>query len=729
MSNGLRSLLHPESVAVVGASPHEGKAGNIIMKQLLGGNYRVYPINTRGDLVCGIQSYKKLSDLPETADLAVIALPAEATVAAVRECVAQGVSAVIAVAGGFGEAGETGRALERELKESIQGSQTRLLGPNTLGVLAPRHGLDTIFIPPERLRRPALGSIALISQSGSAVLGELDAAAFYGVTVSTFVGLGNRLDVEENELLNYFAGDQNSSAIGLYLESFVDPAGFLDLCRQVTPHKPIVLLKAGRSEAGARAVQLHTGSLAGSDHVTDGILRQVGVHRAFDSEELLDIARVLAYARPLKGRRVAILTSGGGWGIVLADYVESKDRGIGGQLATLRPETERRLAGIAFPFAALRNPIDLTASVTTDMAAAALEILQDDPGIDVILCCLGYQVQALDDRINGVLSHWGKNGKKPLIVVATGSETSIQGIRELEAAQMPAFPTGWRAVRAIDALARRGEYLQRLESKGHDSKRGRQGNKLAQDAAPEVGRTQESAAFSGAPTGINRTVSYRLDTPLTEDQVKAMLRAHGLRTPRSIILPNGQLPPEISLSFPLVVKVRSAFILHKTERKGVVLNVLDWGHLEGVVLEMRARFPGEDLLVEEMEPKGVEVIVGLVDDPTFGLSIMCGVGGVLAELYRDVAFRGVPIDRSDAEEMLAELKGAALLQGFRGIEASRESVIDLLLKVSALGEELLGQIDQMDLNPVIVHDDRAVVVDAKIIAKSVMLRGEQSIST
>lgn len=690
VSYRLDSLLHPKSVAVVGASPHEGKAGNIILKQILGASCRVYPVNARGDAVHGLQSYRSLLELPESPDLAVIALPAEATVSAARECVSRGVGAVIAVAGGFGEAGEAGRALEAELRAAIQGSRTRLLGPNTLGVLVPRHGLDTVFIPPERLRRPAPGSVALISQSGSAVLGELDAAAFYGASISAFVGLGNRLDVEENELLGYFAADLDTSAIGLYLESFADPGAFLDLCKDVTPRKPVVLLKAGRSEAGARAVQLHTGSLAGSDRVTDGVLRQAGVLRAYDSEELLDTARILAYARPLAGRRVAILTSGGGWGIVLADYVESKERGIGSCLASLAPETERRLAQVALPFAAVHNPVDLTAGVTTDMAGAALEILQEDPGVDVVLCCLGYQVQSLDGRITEVLSHWGRNGKKPLVVVATGSETSIEGIRQLEAARVPAFPTGWRAVRAIDALARRGEYLRRLES-------GERRPKLSEMPATTPGDRPREA--------------------LAEDQVKALLRGRGLRTPRSMVLPGGLLPSELPLSFPLVAKVRSAAILHKTERKGVVLGIQDWGQLEGVVMEMRGRFPGEDLLVEEMEPRGVEMIVGLIDDPTFGLSIMCGMGGVLAELYRDVAFRGVPIQRADAEEMLAELKGGALLQGFRGIDASREAVIDLLLKVSALGEELAGQIDQMDLNPVIVHEDRAVAVDAKLIWK------------
>jgi len=692
MKSGIECLLNPKSIAIIGASPQEGKAGNFIVMQLLGGNFRIFPVNSRGGTVFGLPIYHSVLDVPEVPDLAVLALPAEATVGATVECAKRGVGAVIVVAGGFGEVGEAGRALERELKAAITGTRTRILGPNTLGVLVPRLRLDTIFLPIARLRRPSPGSVALISQSGSAVMGGMDIAAFYGASLAAFAGLGNRLDIDENELIEHFANDPHCKAIGLYLESFADTRRFVEVCREVVPRKPLVLLRAGRSSAGARAVQLHTGSLAGSDRVTDGVLRQLGVVRVYDEEELLDKAQALAFSRPLAGRRMVVLTGGGGMGIVTADYIEARDKGIASTLATLDPKTESRLAKVALPFASVRNPIDLTASVTNEMFDAALEILQDDPGVDVILCCFGYHPPGIDEHLTEILRHWAKNGKKPLIAAPIGSETAIQGIRDLEAAEVPAYPSIWRAVRAVDVLARRGEFLRSLELSKKVS--------FAQDGdTPQYVRQLQPGV------------------PLAEDEVKRALREYGIATPDSVVLPKGDLPSDLSLPFPVVVKVRSAAVLHKTELKGVMLNIRGKRALQKAVREMQSRFPGEDLLVERMERSGVEIIVGLVEDPTFGLSIMCGLGGILAELYQDVSFRRVPIDYRDAEEMLRELKAHPIFEGFRGIKASRAAVIDLLLRVSGLGQNLAGLIDQMDLNPVIVHEDGAVVVDAKLIWK------------
>ncbi|MCL5961762.1 MAG: acetate--CoA ligase family protein [Chloroflexi bacterium] len=693
MHKGLDRLLNPRSIAVIGASAQEGKAGNFIVMQLLGGSFRVFAVNAKGDTVFGLPIYRSVQDIPEVPDLAILALPAEAAPGATRDCVKRGIGAVIVVAGGFGEIGEAGRALERELEEAIKGSRTRILGPNTLGVLVPRLKLDTIFLPAARLRRPGPGAVALISQSGSAVMGGMDVAAFYGASLAAFVGLGNRLDVDENELIEYFAHDASTSAIGLYLESFADTHRFVEVCRNVSPRKPIVLLRAGRSSAGARAVQLHTGSLAGSDRVTDGVLRQMGAIRVYDDEELLDAAQALACTRPLSGRRMVVLPLGGGMGIVTADYIEAKERGISSSLAELAPRTREKLARIALPFASVRNPIDLTASATHQMFDAALEILQGDPGVDVILACFGYHPATVDEHgLTQILCHWGREGKKPLVAAPIGSETAIKGIRDLEAAGVPAFPSIWRAVRAVDVLARRGEYLRRVDS---------------------------SRRFVSVPNGgpASPDCQPRLGVPLAEDEVKAILRERGVQTPDSVVLPQGMLPARLPLSYPVVVKIRSAAVLHKTEMKGVALNIPNRQELTKVIKEMRSRFPGEDLLVEQMEPPGIEIIVGLIEDPTFGLSIMCGMGGILAELYQDVAFRLVPISRAEAEEMLGELKAYPLFEGFRGIRASREAVIDLLLKVSSLGQELTGHVDQMDLNPVIVHADGAVVVDAKLIWK------------
>lgn len=697
MSDTLTHLFSPQSIAVVGASDHEGKPGNIIVKQLLGKGFRVLPVSTKESAVRGVPAYRSIRDVPEVPDVAVLAIPAEAAVAATGDCVSAGVPVVIVVAGGFGEtcssdgrASEAGRALEERLRAIVSGSRTRVLGPNTLGVLVPRTGLDTVFLDPSRFRRPRPGAGTLISQSGSAMLVGMDAAAFYGVGLAAFVGLGNRLDIDENELLEYFASDPATSAIGLYLESFADAPGFVRVCREVVPRKPVALLRAGRSAAGARAVQLHTGSLAGSDRVTDGVLRQLGVIRVFDEEELIDATRTLAAAPPLAGRRVAVLTNGGGIGVIAADYVESQGRGIASSLASLSDETLSRLAKAALPFSAVRNPIDLTASCVNDTYDAALGILQDDPGVDVILCCALFQPPGVDEGLNEILCHWGREGHKPLIVTAIGSETAIQCIRTLESAGVVAFPSVWRAVRAIDVLARRGEFLRRESPR----------------------RPADEAGWRGRPT-----IRSRAGTPLAEDEVKTILRDYGLVTPTSVVLPEGLPPSDLPFNYPVVVKVRSATIAHKTELGGVVLGIRDRAELKAAVNEMRSRFPGEDLLVEQMVPQGVEIIVGLIDDPTFGPSIMCGAGGVLAELYRDVSFRAIPIERADAEEMLGELKVDALLRGFRGTRASREAVVDVLLRVSRLGRDLSGLLDQMDLNPVIVHEDGAVVVDAKLVWK------------
>lgn len=689
MKTGIDSLLNPDSVAVFGVSEQVGKAGNSVVNQLMEGNVRVYGINPKGGTLYENTIYRRVDDLPEVPDLAVIALPAAAVPEAARACVERGIGALIVIAGGFGEVGEEGRKLEQRLKDVVAGTHTRILGPNTLGLLVPRIKLDTIFLPASHLRRPSPGNIAIISQSGSGVMGALDVGAFYGVGLSAFVGLGNRIDVNENELIEYFAQDPSTAAIGIYLESFDDAEKFIEVCRKVSPEKPIVLVKAGRSSAGAKAVALHTGSLAGSDRVTDGVLKQIGVIRAYDDEDLLDKTRTLAHAKPVSGRRVVSVSGGGGVGVLIADYVEAKENGIGASLAKLDPDTEARLARIAVPYASVHNPIDLTPSVTREVFAETLEILQDDPGVDVIIMGLMYHTAMRDDKLTEKICYWGKNGKKQLIVAAVGSETTMQAARQMAAAGVLALPSFRRAVKAVDVLGQRAEYLRQMAS--------------------------QKAAYP-MPAGLEASFVPEHGVPLAEDEVKDVLRRRGIDTPKSIILSKGQLPAaEIPLPFPLVVKIRSADVLHKTEQKGVVLNIKDQETLEQTVADMRSRFPGKDLLLEQMEPSGVEVIVGLIEDDTFGLSIMCGIGGVLAELYQDVTFRRVPISPLDAGNMLSELKAHALFEGFRGFKVNRKALIDLLLKVSSLGRDLKGHIDQMDLNPIIVREDKAVVVDAKII--------------
>ncbi len=688
MGNNIEALLKPQSVVVIGASAQPGKVGNVILTQVARGKFRVFAVNPKGGTACGLPFYASVRDLPEVPDLAVLALPAAPTMGAAQECIDLGVKAIVAIASGFGETGNAGRLLEQQLADMLRGSQTRLLGPNTLGLLVPESGLDTNFLPADRMRRPDSGNIVLLSQSGSVAIGEIDSNALTGVSISAFVGFGNRLDINENELMDYYAVDAGTDVLAMYLESFADPQGFLERCRRIVPKKPVVLLKAGRSEAGARAVQLHTGSLAGSDRVTDGALRQAGVIRVYDTQELMDAARILSFMPPIYNNRVAVLTNGGGFGIVASDFIESTRPGIGARLAVLSDETKQKISSAALSFAAVRNPIDLTGSLNNAMCDAALSALQEDPGVDIILFTLGFQPPAIDEGLIDIIIHWARHGSKPMVVVPIGSDIVLKAMQKFNAARVPAFTSIWRGVRAIETLARRGNTLRNLQAGQEDA------------AAP--------AARQVLPT-------LQAGVPVAEHEVKAALSEIGVNVPKSIILRPGEPVPNVSLNYPLVVKISAADILHKTEQKGVLLGIRDQAGLEVAVADMRSRFATGEILVEEMEERGVEMIIGLVRDSTFGLAIMCGVGGTTAELYQDVTFRTVPITRRDADEMLSELKGHKLLEGFRGIKTDREGLINLLVKIAQFGEFYQDDILQMDLNPVILQAERAVAVDAKIL--------------
>lgn len=461
----LDAFFAPRTVAVVGASRDPAKIGHLVTKYLLESEARVYPVNPSAREILGRPCYPALESIPGEVDLAVLAVPAPATVDVVRECVKKGVRAIIAQASGFGETGEAGRRLETEIRDilsSVPGDRRpRLLGPNTLGVYVPRNRLDTTFTVRERSPRPGPGDIAFISQSGATAVCIMEAAASMGVGLSAFAGIGNKLDVDENELLDYFAADPHTRAIAFYLENFKDGRGFLERCRRITPRKPVVVLKAGRSASGMRAAALHTGSLAGSDRVVEGALRQVGAFRAYDEEELVDLARVLGQGRPLAGRRVAVLTTAGGLGVILTDLLESRDRGVGLELAPISEEGKARLRSALVPFASVHNPIDLTANSSNQHYADALRVLEEEEGVDAILCVMQFQSPYVDEALADLIIDRFHHGPKPMVVVTIGGELSWRGLRRLGEARVPVYPSLWRAVRATAALYQRGCYLAR----------------------------------------------------------------------------------------------------------------------------------------------------------------------------------------------------------------------------------------------------------------------------
>lgn len=460
MREGLDSLLKPSSVALIGASANPAKLSNVVLRNLRIGRFKLYPINPKESKILGLKCYPSILEVPDHVDLTVVSLPAVAAAEALKECVEKEVNVVIVTASGFRESGEAGAARERELKRIIQGTGTRILGPNTMGIFSPVSGLDTLFIPRERSPRPNAGQIAMLSQSGAVSISFLEKAAASGIGISHCVGLGNKLDIAENELIRLLAIDPATNCIALYLESFSDGREFFEIARSITPHKPIVVLKSGRTESGMSAASSHTGAMASSsDALVERALHQAGVLRTYDEEELIDIAKALSFADHIGGDRICVVASAGGYGVIASDLVESKEHGAGLRMARLSRETQAELETIMPDFSSTRNPVDLTASVTDDMYDSVLEILQRDPGVDGIMMSLELQPPNVTKRLVRVAERRSSSKGPGIVISAFGGEQTDQIIKEFSKKRVPAYPTIWRAIRALGALARRGLHL------------------------------------------------------------------------------------------------------------------------------------------------------------------------------------------------------------------------------------------------------------------------------
>lgn len=464
MSKGLEALLRPRSVAIIGASANPSKIGNVVLRNLSRGDIEVFPVNPKEREISGLTCYPSVSSIPAEVDMALIVLPARSAVDAAGDCVDKGVSVTVVTSSGFAESGPEGVELQERLRRLYAGSGCRLLGPNTMGVFAPAHGLDTLFIPVEKSRRPPAGRVAMVSQSGAVAIAFLEKAESFGMGVSSCVCLGNKADIEECELLDHFARDPSTECISMYLESFSDGRRFVESARRAAFEKPVVLLKSGRTPSGSKAASSHTGAIAtSSDLLVEGALRQSGVVRVYDEEELVDVSRALAYLGHAEGDRVCVVASAGGFGVIAADYVESEAHGYGMRMAELAEETKSRLSALVPSFSSARNPVDLTAEVTDDMYDRVLEALQDDPGTDCIIMSLELQPPNVTRGLAEVAARRSQTGSKPIVVTAFGIEQSGGIGRALETSKVPWYPTIRRAVRATAALVERGRYVDKCK--------------------------------------------------------------------------------------------------------------------------------------------------------------------------------------------------------------------------------------------------------------------------
>ncbi len=458
--NELRPLFYPKSIAVIGASEKPGSLGRAIMSNLLSIGYRgkIYPVNIKGEKCFGLPMYKSILDVDGPIDLAVIVVPASVVPNVMTECAKKGVKTAIIISAGFSEIGESGRVLEEKVYKIAKEGHIRVLGPNCLGIYNPRSKVDLIFNPPDRQQKPGPGEIAFLSQSGAFGAAILDFMAEEEIGISSFVSYGNAMDITESALLQYFSEDPETSVITMYIEGVKNGRTFSNVAKEVVVKKPIVVLKAGRTEAGAKAAKSHTGSLAGSDIVYDGVFRQLGIIRASSMFDLFTKAKALAYQPPAKGDRIAIVTNGGGVGVMAADAIELENM----KVASLNESTIRKLKEVLPPHASPYNPVDIIGDADYMRYKNATEIVLKDSNVDALIILIIPQSPALDhSKLVEHLVNVIKSQDKPVTIAIPGGKISRKLSLEFEKHKIPTYKTPEDAVMAMKALVIYGQYLQR----------------------------------------------------------------------------------------------------------------------------------------------------------------------------------------------------------------------------------------------------------------------------
>jgi acetyl coenzyme A synthetase (ADP forming)-like protein len=683
----MKLLFEPRVVAVIGASRERGKIGAEILHNIVSNGFagKVVAINPSAGDIEGIPCYSRLTEVPGEVDLAVIAIPAKKVEAAVDECVAKGVRAIVVITAGFSETGDEGRRREAALVEKIRAAGIRMVGPNCMGLINtdPDVRLDATFAPVY----PPAGSVALSSQSGALGLALLDYAAKLNLGISTFVSVGNKADVSGNDLIQYWAEDSRTDVILLYLESFGNPVRFSKIARRVARKKPIVAVKSGRSAAGSRAATSHTGALAESDRVVDALFRQAGVIRTGTLEELFDVAMLLANQPVPRGRRVGILTNAGGPAILAADACEAQ----GLQVPPLPAAVSAKLRAFLPAEASIGNPVDMLASATPEQYRKALKILLSEETLDSVLVIFIPPIAAHAETMASAIVEGARGTRKPVLATFMSAKGAPPTL-----ASIPSYPFPESAAIALARAASYGEW--RREPPGK---------------VPEFGDLDVSRARAGVDKALARGGGW-LD-PL---EAGDLLAAFGIPVAKIRVAKTAEEAAAAAreLGFPVAVKAVGPTIQHKTEVGGVRLGLGDAAAVAAACREMKRRLEETltEFLVQAMVPDGVEVIVGVTQDPTFGPLVLYGSGGTLVELVSDVAFRLHPLTDSDVAAMLDEVKGTALLRGYHGSPRVDEAALkDLLLRVSALVDHC-PEVREMDLNPIKVLAHGALAVDARI---------------
>ncbi len=697
VATSLLPVFYPKSVAIVGASRDEHSIGGRLMRNILSARFSgtVYPVNPNAASVSSVKAYPTVSAVPDPVDLAIVVVPARHVLDVARDCAAKGVKGMVVISAGFSETGEAGKALEDELVSIARDAGIRVIGPNCMGLLNtdPAVRLDVTFAP----AFPPQGNVGMSSQSGALGIAILDYARESDIGISTFVSVGNKADVSGNDLMLYWEGDPATDVILLYLESFGHPRRFARIARRLARSKPIVVVKSGRTAAGARAASSHTGALASVEVAVSALFRQAGVIRTDTLEQLFEVASLLANQPLPKGRRVGILTNAGGPSILAVDALESEGLEVVEFSQSLQDQMRPHLAAEA----AVRNPVDMIASAGPEQYRATLRALLDSDEVDsVIVVFIPTSPGALQEVQMAVAAVVAEGtADKTILAVYMEADTNSRPPVSRAAVRIPQYAFPEPAARALARAVTYSEWRERPEGEVVEF------GDLQRDQAQDV--LEHALERLGEDGGW-----------LEPEDADAILEAYGIAHAKSEIVGT---PAEADaaaerIGGPVVLKVISPTALHKSDVGGIALDV---GPDQVRAAFDRVFASADDatgVLVQEFVPGGHEVIIGMTEDPSFGPLIAFGLGGVFVELIGDVSFRIHPLTDVDAEEMIAEVKSARLLEGYRGgPEGDIPALREALLRISAMVDDL-PEIVEMDLNPVkvLAPGEGLSVVDLRV---------------
>jgi len=696
MPSSLSPFFNAKGVAILGASTNPKKLSYGILENMLSNGYQggIYPVNPNAESILGKKAFASIADVPDPVELAVVVLPVTIIIETMREIGERGIKTVVIISGGFKELGPEGAELEKSVKKLAEEYGMRVVGPNCVGTLDVRTGLNSTFIKGV----PAAGPIAFISQSGAICGGVIDFIVDSNIGFSHIASLGNMMDVTETDMLEYFAEDQNVEVIAMYVEGLSDGQQFMKVAREVSKKKPIVFLKAGKNDAGAKAVSSHTGSLAGSYAAYQAALRQAGVVEVSTINELFNLAWALG-SQPLpKGKRVAITTNAGGPAALAADSLDFN----GFELSKIAPETQTRLREKLNPSAQVSNPVDMLGSVSPEDYLWSLGNLETDRGVDVLLPIL--VPQSLVDT-EGVAKAWveiGQQTEKTLLTCLMGERSTRESEQILNLNKVPVYTFPDQVGPVLKGM---WDYKQVLEKTNFEE---------VTYTAADAEKVVEAKTAIG-----NRKV-------IGEYESRLLLEAYGIPNVPGGLARSADEAVRVAeeIGFPVVLKIVVEGLIHKSDAGGIVLNLNNCEEMrvayEELIQRIRIHEPSADIIgamIEKMAEKGMEVIVGMRRDATFGPMMMFGMGGTMVELVKDIQFRVAPLSKEDIKTMVAETIAGKLLKGYRGSAvADFESLYEVITQLSHLATQH-PEIQEIEINPLVVYQQGqgVMAIDSRMI--------------